>query len=244
MKETLARSLRRSLGDCGNLGPLGLIPGAFSFGGTKRSSIVCFPTKTAPNPAFCWLHLYLVFAALVTILGSATQAHHILGLPHYSYKENYPQVPTLEYPAQSGPYEILMTCYPGKPSPGEAANLAIYIKNQASGLPYNHPIGVRVLQTFTFGRNRDVRPASTVPFYEQPHEVSVVFPDDGEYIVELTMDVEGQEEVIPFLMVAGEPSATWSVLIAIALFLLVFFVIIRALRIKRRRRMAGQGQSS
>ena len=68
----------------------------------------------------------------------------------------------------------------------------------------------------------------------------MVFPDHGEYIVELTMDVEGQQEVIPFLMVAGEPSATWSVLIAIAVFLLIFFVIIRAVRIKRRRRMTLQ----
>ncbi len=185
----------------------------------------------------------LVAAALVILAGSTAQAHHILGLPHYSYKENYPQVPTLEYPAQSGPYEILMTCYPGKPKPGEAANLAIYIKNQESGQPYNQPIQVRVLQTFTFGRNRDVRPAATVPFYEQPHEVSVVFPTQGEYIVELTMEVEGQQEVIPFLMVAGEPSATWSVLIAVAVFLVIFFVIIRAVRIKRRRRMALQGQS-
>jgi len=71
----------------------------------------------------------------------------------------------------------------------------------------------------------------------------VVFPAAGEYIVELTMEVEGQQEVIPFLMVAGEPSATWSVLIAIVVFLVIFFVIIRALRIKRRRRMALQGQS-
>lgn len=187
--------------------------------------------------------IWLCVLTLVTLTGSVTDAHHILGLPHYSYKENYPQVPTLEYPAKSGPYEILMTCYPGKPNPGEAANLAIYIKNQESGQPYDHPIQVRVLQTFTFGRNRDVRPASTVPFYEHPHEVSVVFPDHGEYVVELTMDVEGQPEIIPFLMVAGEPSATWSVLIAVAVFLLVFFVIIRAVRIKRRRRLALQGSN-
>ncbi len=186
----------------------------------------------------------LVAVILVILAASSTEAHHILGLPHYSYKENYPQVPTLEYPAQSGPYEILMTCYPGKPTPGEAANLAIYIKNQESGEPYSQPIQLRILQTFTFGRNRDVRPAAMVPFYEQPHEVSVVFPAHGEYIVELTLDVEGQEEVIPFLMVAGEPSATWSVLIASAVFLLVFLVIIRAVRIKRRRRMALQEQSS
>ena len=32
---------------------------------------------------------------VVLLLVPPAQAHHILGLPHYSYKENYPQVPTL-----------------------------------------------------------------------------------------------------------------------------------------------------
>lgn len=187
---------------------------------------------------------YGFVAVVLTLLASSAAAHHILGLPHYSYKENYPQVPTLEYPARSGPYEILMTCYPGKPKPGEAANLAIYIKDETNGLPYNHPIEVRVLQTFTFGRNRDILPASAVPFYEQPHEVSVNFPNDGEYIVELTMEVEGKPEVIPFLMVAGEPSATVSVLVAAGVGLTLFLVVVRAIRIKRRRRGAQQGQAS
>jgi hypothetical protein len=185
-----------------------------------------------------------VWFGLVLVLVGTASAHHILGLPHYSYKENYPQVPTLEYPAKSGPYEILLTCYPGKPKPGEAANLAIYIKEETSGLPYTHPVQVRVLQTFTFGRNRDIQPLAAVPFYEQPHEVSVTFPEDGEYIVELTMQVEGKPEVIPFLMVAGEPSATLSVLIAVGAGLAVFLIVIRAVRIKQKRRLAQQGQVS
>jgi hypothetical protein len=185
-----------------------------------------------------------VWFGLVLVLVGTASAHHILGLPHYSYKENYPQVPTLEYPAKSGPYEILLTCYPGKPKPGEAANLAIYIKEETSGLPYTHPVQVRVLQTFTFGRSRDIQPLAAVPFYEQPHEVSVTFPEDGEYIVELTMQVEGKPEVIPFLMVAGEPSATLSVLIAVGAGLALFLIVIRAVRIKQKRRLAQQGQVS
>lgn len=185
---------------------------------------------------------YLI--GLVLLFAAQAGAHHILGLPHYSYKENYPQVPTLEYPAKSGPYEILMTCYPGKPKPGEAANLAIYIKDETSGQPYNHPVQVRVLQTFTFGRNRDIQPATAVPFYEHPHEVSVTFPEDGEYIVELTMEVEGKPEVIPFLMVAGEPSATMSILIAVGVGLALFLIVIRAVRIKHKRRLVQQGSVS
>lgn len=178
------------------------------------------------------------------LLCDAASGHHILGLPHYSYKENYPQAPTLEYPAQSGPYKIIMTCYPGKPIPGQAANLAIYIKNSTNDEPFTDTVNLRVLQTFTFGNNRTVLESTMVQPFENLHKMSVTFPDDGEYVVELTMDVEGQQEVIPFLMVAGEPSATGSILVAVGGGLAVFIIVIRAIKIKRRRRTAAKGDES
>ena len=53
--------------------------------------------------------------------------------------------------------------------------------------------------------------------------------------MELTLQVEGQPEVIPFLMVAGEPTATGSVLTAIAVGLVLFIIVVRAIKIKRNR---------
>lgn len=179
-----------------------------------------------------------VVALLVVLLPNAARGHHILGLPHYAYKENYPQAPTLEYPATTGPYDVLMTSYPGQPLPGEAANITFYIKNRDSGDVYEQPINVRVLQTFTLGGNRTIVPASDVEAFDKTHKLSVTFPEDGEFIVELTMNVEGQPEVIPFLMVAGEPSATKSILAAIGAALVVFIVVIRAIKIKKARRLS------
>ncbi len=175
----------------------------------------------------------IVFVAISVV---PAQGHHILGLPHYSYKENYPQVPTLEYPATAGPYDVLLTSYPGKPNPGEAANLAFYVKDRNTGVPYDQPLSVRVLQTFTFGRNRVVVPATVVQPYEVPHKLTVTFPEDGEYVIELTMDVEGIPEVIPFMMVTGDPTATVSILIVTALGVATFVVIVRAIKIKQARR--------
>ena len=109
---------------------------------------------------------WFVLASAVLLWTAAASAHHILGLPHYSYKENYPQVPTLEYPAQSGPFQILLTCYPGKPEPGEAANLAIYIQHKTDYEPYNQAIQVRVLQTFTFGRNSNNTAPGIISFVD------------------------------------------------------------------------------
>lgn len=185
--------------------------------------------------------IWMICLITVAFQTLTSHAHHILGLPHYSYKENYPQAPVLEYPAFSGPYEILLTCYPGKPVPGEAANLVFYAKNQTTGAPYERSIKVRCLQTFTFGENLEILEPSIIEPYEQPHKISVTFPQDGEYVVELSMEVEGQEEVIPFMLVVGNPSSTGSILIAVAIGLAVFIVVIRAVKIKRQRRLNVQG---
>ncbi len=183
----------------------------------------------------------LIAGALTLLCVSPASAHHVLGLPHYSYKENYPQRPTLEYPATTGPYDILLTAYPGIPVPGEPANLALYIKNRQTGVVYQDPVTVRILQTSTFGDNRIIMPPSEYqPFDNQP-KFQCMFPDHAEYIVELSMMVEGRIEVIPFLMVAGQPTATASIVIAGAVGLVFFFVVIRAARLKRRRR-ARQGK--
>ncbi len=177
-----------------------------------------------------------LLGALLLLHGSDGWAHHILGLPHYSYKENYPQVPTLEYPATTGPYDVLLTSYPGKPQPGEPANLSIYIKDRTSGEPYGQPITVRILQTFTFGRNRIAHPATRIEPFDQVHKLTATLDQPGEYIVELAVDVEGQEEIIPFLVVAGDPTSGWVVLATVIGGLGLFFVVIRAVKIKLKRR--------
>lgn len=190
------------------------------------------------------LALLLLAATLVAVSPRAALAHHILGLPHYSYKENYPQAPTLEYPATTGPYDVLMTSFPGQPVPGERTTIAFYIKDRETGLPYDRPVTLRVLQTATFGANTVVmEPTMHEPSTNQ-HKFFLTFPTDAEYIVELTMDVEGQTEAIPFLLVAGEPSAASSVSIAGGIGLGAFLLVVRAIRIKRKRSAARQAAAT
>lgn len=172
---------------------------------------------------------------LLALLPTRAGAHHILGLPHYSYKENYPQAPTLEYPATTGPYDVLMTSFPGQPVPSERTTIAFYIKDRNTGLPYDRPVSLRVLQTATFGANAVIQgPTIHEPTTNQ-HKYFVTFPQDGEFIAELTMDVEGKPEVIPFLMIVGRPSAAKSIVIAAAIGLAAFLLAVRAVRIKRNR---------
>lgn len=182
----------------------------------------------------------LLFLAALLLLGWATSAHahHILGLPHYAYKDNYPQVPVLEYPARTGPWDILLTSYPGRPVPGEAARLTVYIKNGATGDMYPDSVSMRVLERGNFGRNDEVLAPTEVVAFGQLYEVTATMPEEGDYTVELSMMVEGQLEVIPFLVVAGDPGSPWIPISALVVGLLLFVITIRAIKIKRDRREA------
>ncbi len=204
-------------------------PSASSASDSDRDS------RPAAHSASALAVMLAIAAGALAAMPATARAHHILGLPHYSYKENYPQAPTLEYPADTGPYRVLMTSYPGKPIPGEKAMIAFYIKNKQTGVVYKTPVTARVLKTATFGGNQVIYEPATHRNFDNQFKFAVTFPDDGEYIIELTMQVEGQQEVIPFLMVAGDPSATASFVVAISAGLLVFLVVVRAIKIKRDR---------
>ncbi len=184
----------------------------------------------------------VLMVCLVPLLTpTPAMAHHVLGLPHYSYKDNYPQRPTLEYPATTGPYDVLMTSYPGIPVPGEPANIAMYIKNRESQQVYAEPITIRVLQTSTFGDNIIILPSTTRTPFDNEYKVHVTLPVDGEYVVEISMPVEGRVEVIPFLMVAGQPTAMASLVITGSFGVVFVFVAIRAIQKKRQRRRRAGG---
>lgn len=186
------------------------------------------PKPKSPVPAL---------AILISFLFATPAAgHHILGLPHYSYKENYPQRPTLEYPATTGPYDVLLTSYPGIPVPGEPANLAFYIKNRVTQQVFSEPVTVRVLLTSTFGDNTEIMSPATRGPFDNEYKFHVTMPVDGEYIIELSMPVEGRIEVIPFLMIVGTPTATASLGVLAAMMLVGGFVTIRAVQKKRQRR--------
>ena len=70
---------------------------------------------------------------LLLMLLTAASGHHILGIPHYSYDEDYPQTPILTYRLMAGAYEVRMTGYPGVPVPGERCDLHVYIQDPDSG---------------------------------------------------------------------------------------------------------------
>ena len=56
------------------------------------------------------------------------------------------------------------------------------------------------------------------------------------------MEVEGKPEIIGFLLIAGDPGSTTSIVIALAMGLCVFLITVRAIKKKRDRRQVAHAE--
>ncbi len=114
--------------------------------------------RTAVRPA--------VIGAVVllgSLVPSPAAAHHVKGLPHYGYLENYPQTPTLEMRVSVPPYEITLVTYlleglqREKSDTPNDAMIFVSISNRETGEPYRgklelafHPSGGGAATTRSF----------------------------------------------------------------------------------------------
>jgi hypothetical protein len=53
----------------------------------------------------------ILFVLLMLMPANVLVGHHYKGLPHYSYFENYPEIPLLEFVERTDRYEIFITVY-------------------------------------------------------------------------------------------------------------------------------------
>ncbi len=83
------------------------------------------------------------------------RGHHILGIPHYAYDENYPQVAFVEILAQSGPYDIRMSYMPGIVEAGARIRFKLYAVDRGTHQPFRLPLTGRV-EKVRFGRSPEV----------------------------------------------------------------------------------------
>lgn len=164
-------------------------------------------------------------------------AHHIMGIPHYAYDEQYPQTPVLTYRLEAGPYDVRMTGYPGKPTPGERSTLHVYIRRMDNGALFEGSVRLTVMQDQLIGEDLVVYGPSLAKIEERLFKFYPTFPDEANYLVRIEFEVEGVPWIVDLPMVAGEPGSPWTVLGSTVFGLLAFVVVIRAIRIKRQRRM-------
>ncbi len=132
----------------------------------------------------------LMFLCLM-LLVTAAHAHHIRGIPHYSYQDNYPQAPLIEEFRDSGDWTLQFTFWqiPGQ----KALDLALYVKSRATGKPYDGDITFQVSMA---GESEDKQ---NHPFLAHPnrrniYKVGWVYEKDGVYYADVSLG-EGEQAV-------------------------------------------------
>jgi len=174
----------------------------------------------------------VAFCALTT---THAFAHHILGIPHYAYDEDYPQAPVLTYSVDAGRYEIKMTGYPGRPEPGVPSTLHVYVRELESGLPFDGSVVMTVMKDRLLGQDSIVYGPVAAELEESLFKFYPLFKDEANYTVRIAYEADGAPWKIDLPMVAGEPGSPWATVGGVFGALGAFLVVIRAIRIKRKR---------
>ena len=143
-----------------------------------------------------------------SLVAAPAAAHHILGIPHYKYSEEYPQIPFLEVQAQTPHSDVHFTYMPGTPRPGEDVRFKIYAKSRKDGTPRTAPMKVEVLKTTFFGGEEPIMD----PFEIEPgigpesndFKFFLRFDEAESYTVRVHYPDETQIEVFNFPVTIGE----------------------------------------
>ena len=188
-----------------------------------------FPPRRAwsnVSHAFLWLLL----------LSPLAHAHHILGIPHYAYDEMYPQAPVLTYLIDAGPHQIKMTGYPGKPKPGEQCTLHVYIQRRDNNQPFDGQVTFTALRDRLLGADPVIYGPITAQREQAVYKFYPQFQSEANYLARIQFQAEGAPWIIDLPIVVGEPGSPWLLLGCVALGLILFLIVVRAIRIKMRRR--------
>jgi hypothetical protein len=173
---------------------------------------------------------------VVLALAAPAHAHHILGIPHYAYDDQYPQTPVLTYRVEAGEHEVKMTGYPGVPQPGDQTSLHVYIRRLDTGSPFDGPVTLAVLEDRLLQSDPVVYGPITARQQEAVYKFYPRYATEANYLVRIEYEAAGAPWTIDLPIVVGEPGSPWTVLGGVAAASVVFLVVIRAIRIKRARR--------
>jgi hypothetical protein len=186
------------------------------------------------------LRLCVLTVLGMVLLAESPAAHHIMGIPHYAYSENYPQAPVITYKMAAGPLILEMTGYPGKPVPEEITQMHAYIYNKLDKNDvFSGPIKAFVMRE-SFGEREVIFGPVQTRFEENLHKFSPVYREAGKYVVRMEMEIEGEPYEIDLPIVVGDPSSPLAGLLGWLAALGLLVIVIRAIKIKRTRHLASQ----
>ncbi len=176
-------------------------------------------------------------------LVSPLWGHHFKGLPHFSYFENYPQIPQEEFLGQNESYEFSLVLYDFQGLKQQSlqtpnnAKLYLIIFNLEKNKVYSGPVNLEILD----GEKPVVFIESVHPEEENVYSTQSILPPTGNYSLRVTLLEENNLKTkIPFLLTSQK--IHWGKWIALSLLFLIVVAAVgsRRARILKDRKMDKQ----
>jgi hypothetical protein len=171
-------------------------------------------------------HSSLITIWCLLLSAGYLSAHHQLGLPHYLYSKDYPQIPTMFIEADAEGYVVTFSIFPGNPVPDQTVRIKIYIKNKLTGEVYTRPIEMSVTKDTFFGGENELVPPRFVESDYNEYKMSYEFSEAEKYFINVTFEPRrGFFEKMPFPIVIGETNFSLIPVIFGGTFLCLFIVV-------------------
>lgn len=190
-----------------------------------------------------------ILGPLTLVVASAVafpvSAHHILGIPHYKYGEEYPQIPYVEVVAEVGTRQLVFTYWPGTPKPGDRVRLKLYVRDTVTGEPFREPLTANFVQRKFFSDDEVIAGPLTLRVGVGPegndYKFFHTFAAAEAYELQLEFPNGDSHELIPFPVSIGvtddRPLLFGAVgVLACAVFTVAF--------VKRRRKSQAKAQDA
>ncbi len=150
-------------------------------------------------------------------------SHHQLGLPHYRYSKDYPQIPTMMIEADAEGYLVTFSIFPGNPQPGQIVRIKTYIKKKQTGEVYTKPISMSLSRETFLGGDEELIGARQIVSDYNEYKMSYEFNAAEKYYINVTFEPRpGFFERIPFPVVIGETNFSLIPIFFGSFFLLIF----------------------
>lgn len=177
----------------------------------------------------------LLAGLLLFVFGRTAFAHHIMGLPHYAYDEDYPQAPVLKLTEQVGSWDFQLTGYPGNPEPGNRTEMHVYVVDTQTRALYRGDLRLDVRRSAMVGNGDLIFGPEIAVLSENLFKLYPTYPDEGNYVITLEFQDGDIVSTLQFPMVVGEPGSPWTTLLIFGGGIGLLLIVVRAARIKRAR---------
>ena len=182
----------------------------------------------------------LIVIIYISMLGTMTYAHHVLGRPSYSLNEDSNTPPSMAIETQIGDYFITYMIFPAFPKPEEYGRINVYATRIDNGQTLDQAVTFSVRDDTLFGEFFDIGSS------REPEIIGVQNIDDGVYRQGFLFKAEGDYIVRAYFEDAGEPYTidfplqigTGNTLEPIGAALGLLFILLVSINIVQRKRIA------